>query len=62
MDSLNTYKTSARYERCTAAPAFRLNQRLEIRYTPKHGSWFNITGIELGALNAQIVGCHSVKR
>ena len=33
--------------------AFRLSQRLEIHYTPKHGSWINIAEIELSALTIQ---------
>ena len=36
--------------------AFRLAQRLEIHYTPKHGSWLNIAEIELSALAAQCLG------
>jgi hypothetical protein len=30
-----------------------LAERLEIRYTPKHGSWLNIAEIELGILSRQ---------
>jgi len=33
-----------------------LAQRLEIHYTPKHGSWLNIAEIELSALAAQCLG------
>ena len=33
--------------------AFRLLKRLEIHYTPKHGSWLNIAEIELSALTRQ---------
>ena len=36
--------------------AFRLAQRLEIRYAPKHGSWLSIAEIELSALAAQCLG------
>jgi len=53
MDNLNTHKTSALYERFPAAHAFRLSQRLEIHYTPKHGSWLNIAEVELSALTTQ---------
>jgi predicted AAA+ superfamily ATPase len=30
-----------------------LAEKLEIHYTPKHGSWLNIAEIELSALNSQ---------
>ena len=33
--------------------AFGLAQRLEIHYTPKHGSWLNIAEIELSAFTSQ---------
>jgi len=33
-----------------------LSQRLEIHYTPKHGSWLDIAEIELSALAAQCLG------
>ena len=38
------------YEAFEAAEAWRLAQRLEIHYTPKHGSWLNIAEIELSLL------------
>ncbi|MDR2360085.1 MAG: hypothetical protein LBD85_02240 [Oscillospiraceae bacterium] len=31
-------------------------QRLEIHYTPKHGSWLDIAEIELSAFAAQCLG------
>lgn len=33
--------------------ALRLAGRLEIHFTPKHGSWLNIAEIELSALKRQ---------
>jgi hypothetical protein len=33
-----------------------LAQRLEIHYTPKHGSWLNIAEVELSALASQCLG------
>jgi len=33
-----------------------LARRLEIHYTPKHGSWLNIAEIELSAMTAQCLG------
>ena len=35
------------------AEAMRIARRLEIHYTPKHGSWLNIAEIELGVLARQ---------
>jgi recombinational DNA repair ATPase RecF len=41
------------YEAFPAAEAFAIAQRLEIHYTPKHGSWLNIAEIELSAMSSQ---------
>ena len=46
MDNLNTHKLASLYE------AFRLAAKLEIHYTPKHGSW-NMAEIELSVLHRQ---------
>jgi hypothetical protein len=56
MDNLNTHTLSALYETFQPEEAFRLAQRLEIHYTPKHGSWLNISEIELSALAVQCLG------
>ena len=56
MDNLNTHAISALYETLTPAEAFRLAQRLEIHFTPKHGSWLNIAEIELAAMATQCLG------
>jgi hypothetical protein len=53
MDNLNTHDTASLYETFAPAEALRLAQRLDIHYTPKHGSWLNIAEIELSALNTQ---------
>ena len=53
MDNLNTHNTASLYEAFPAEKAFRLAQRLEIHYTPKHGSWLNIAEIELSAMAIQ---------
>jgi hypothetical protein len=53
MDNLNTHDLSSLYETFAPAEAHRLAQRLEIHYTPKHGSWLNIAEIELSALSGQ---------
>lgn len=56
MDNLNTHNTSSLYEAFSPDVAFSLAKRLEIHYTPKHGSWLNIAEIELSALSRQCLG------
>ena len=56
MDNLNTHVISSFYETFPPEEAFRLSQRLEIHYTPKHGSWLDIAEIELSALATQCLG------
>ena len=56
MDNLNTHKISSFYDTFSPEEAFRLSQRLEIHYTPKHGSWLNIAELELSALSIQCLG------
>ena len=53
MDNLNTHSIASLYDTFTPDEAFRLAQRLEIHYTPKHGSWLNIAELELSALTIQ---------
>jgi hypothetical protein len=53
MDNLNTHTVTSLYETFPPAQARRLAERLDIHYTPKHGSWLNIAEIELSALNSQ---------
>ena len=50
MGNLSTHKIGSLYETFAAREALSLAQRLEIHYTPKHGSWLNIAEIELSAL------------
>ena len=56
MDNLNTHNISSLYEAFPPEEAFQLAQRLEIHYTPKHGSWLNIAECELSVLAAQCLG------
>jgi hypothetical protein len=60
MDNLNTHNTSSLYEAFPPEKAFRLAQRLEIHYTPKHGSWLNIAECELSSLAAQCLGSRRI--
>ena len=53
MDNLNTHKMASLYERFEPATARRLIDKLEIHYTPKHGSWLNVAETELSALTKQ---------
>lgn len=53
MDNLNTHNISSFYKTFSPEEAFRLSQKLEIHYTPKHGSWLDIAEIELSALTVQ---------
>jgi hypothetical protein len=53
MDNLNTHNTASLYTAFPPEEAKRLADRLEIHYTPKHGSWLNIAEIELSVLKRQ---------
>lgn len=53
LDNLNTHTPAALYETFAPAEAKRLADKLELHYTPKHGSWLNMAEIELGVLAAQ---------
>jgi len=53
MDNLNTHTGASLYEAFPPHEARRLLERLEIHYTPKHGSWLNIAEIELRVLTGQ---------
>jgi transposase len=52
-DNLNTHKPAALYKTFKPEEARRLLNRLEIHYTPKHGSWLNMAEIELAVLTKQ---------
>lgn len=56
MDNLNTHNFSSLYEAFLPEEAFRLARRLELHFTPKHGSWLNIAEVELAALANQCLG------
>ncbi len=52
-DNLNTHKIASLYEAFEPKEARRLTERLEIHYTPKHGSWLNVAEIELSVFTEQ---------
>ena len=53
MDNLNTHGLSSFYEAFPPEEACRLARRLEIHYTPEHGSWLNMAEIENSAMARQ---------
>ena len=53
MDNLNTHTPASLYEAFPPAEAKRIAQRLEIHYTPKHGSWLNMAEIEFSVMERQ---------
>lgn len=53
LDNLNIHHKSSLYETFDPKEAKRIADRLEIHYTPKHGSWLNMAEIELSHLSRQ---------
>jgi hypothetical protein len=53
LDNLNTHTSASLYEAFEPGMARRLAEKLEIHYTPKHGSWLNMAEIELSVLSRQ---------
>ena len=64
VDNLNTHVGGALYETFPPAEARRILNKLEIHYTPKHGSWLNMAEIELSVLSRQCldrrIGTHKL--
>jgi transposase len=52
-DNLNTHTPAALYETFEPAKARGILDRLELHFTPKHGSWLNMAEIELSVLSRQ---------
>jgi DDE superfamily endonuclease len=52
-DQLNTHTPASLYKAFEPVEAKRILDKLEIHYTPKHGSWLNMAEIELSVLNRQ---------
>lgn len=53
MDNLNTHRPASLYKRYSPKQAKRILDRLELHFTPKHGSWLNIAEIELNVMTRQ---------
>ena len=60
MDNLNTHTLASLYQTFEPEHALELAGRLEIHFTPKHGSWLNIAEIELSALGRQCIGSQRI--
>ena len=54
-DNLNTHTAGAFYESFAPDVARSLVKRLEFVYTPKHGSWLNVSENDLSSLTVQCV-------
>jgi len=53
MDNLNTHTKTSLYEAFEPVEAKRIVDKLEIHYTPKHGSWLNMAEIEISVMARQ---------
>lgn len=53
MDNLNTHRPASLYKAFPPEEARRIIKKLEIHYTPKHGSWLNIAEVELNVMTRQ---------
>ena len=53
MDNLNTHAVASLYKAFQPAEARRIAKRLEIHFTPKHGSWLDMAEIELNVMTRQ---------
>jgi hypothetical protein len=52
-DNLNTHNLGSLYQAFEPAEALRIARKVELVYTPKHGSWLNAAEPELSALTRQ---------
>ena len=55
MDNLNTHTPASLYEVFPPEEARRLASKLDIHYTPKHGSWLDMAEVEISVLKGQCV-------
>lgn len=61
-DNLNTHKVGSLYDNFSPTIARSLAERLEIHFTPKHGSWLNIAECELSVFSRQCLGSRIGKK
>ena len=53
MDNLNTHNTASLYKAFPPEEARRIAKKLEIHYTPKHGSWLDIAEIGINIMTRE---------
>jgi hypothetical protein len=53
LDNLSTHRLAALYEAFDPAEARRIARKLELHYTPKHGSWLNMAEVEISVFDRQ---------
>jgi hypothetical protein len=53
LDNLNTHTGASLYKAFEPAVARMILDKLDIHYTPKHGSWLNVAEIEISHLSRQ---------
>jgi hypothetical protein len=53
LDNLNTHRLGALYEAFEPAEARRIARKLDLHYTPKHGSWLNMAELEISVFGRQ---------
>lgn len=53
MDNLNTHNTASLYKAFPPEEARRIARKLEIHYTPKHGSWLDIAEIGINIMTRE---------
>lgn len=53
MDNLNTHSLSSLYATFPPSEARRIADKLEIHFTPKHGSWLDMAEIMIGILSRE---------
>ena len=56
VDNLSTHSGASLYKRFTPSKARALLDKLELVYTPKHGSWLNMAELEFSVLARQCLG------
>jgi len=61
-DQLNTHNPAALYQAFEPAKARSILDRLELHFTPKHGSWLNMAEIEFSVLSRQCLSGHIPSR
>lgn len=67
MDNLNTHSIGSLYKAFSPAEARRIAKKLEVHYTPKHGSWLDIAEISIHimtreCLDRRIPGIDELKK